>query len=57
MTVAPRSNKYIRYFDNIRLIQSHLCQQADEWMVCICGKHEATMSKVTYWILLDTQGG
>lgn len=33
MTVAPRSNKYIRYFDNIRLIQSHLCQQADEWMI------------------------
>ncbi|KAI7858916.1 hypothetical protein BDC45DRAFT_497891 [Circinella umbellata] len=33
MTVAPRTNKYIRYFDNIRLIQNHLCQQADEYYV------------------------
>ncbi|KAG0180095.1 hypothetical protein DFQ28_001787 [Apophysomyces sp. BC1034] len=33
MTVAPRTNKYIHYFDNIRLIQQHLCEQADEWMV------------------------
>lgn len=43
MTVAPRSNKYIRYFDNIRLIQSHLCQQADEWMVSQCGKEGTKM--------------
>ncbi|KAI8367625.1 uncharacterized protein BYT42DRAFT_618043 [Radiomyces spectabilis] len=33
MTVAPRANKYIHYFDNIRLIQEYLCQQADEWMI------------------------
>ncbi|KAI9269212.1 hypothetical protein BDA99DRAFT_503836 [Phascolomyces articulosus] len=33
MTVAPRTNKYIRYFDNIRLIQNHLCQQADEYQI------------------------
>ncbi|KAI9495810.1 hypothetical protein BDB00DRAFT_193834 [Zychaea mexicana] len=32
MTVAPRTNKYIRYFDNIRLIQNHLCRKADEYM-------------------------
>ncbi|KAF7721709.1 hypothetical protein EC973_004271 [Apophysomyces ossiformis] len=33
MTVAPRTNKYIHYFQNIRMIQQHLCDQADEWMV------------------------
>ncbi|KAI9323295.1 hypothetical protein BX666DRAFT_1885396 [Dichotomocladium elegans] len=33
MTVAPRANKYIRYFDNIRLIQDHLCREADAWMI------------------------
>ncbi|KAI8143628.1 hypothetical protein BJV82DRAFT_611177 [Fennellomyces sp. T-0311] len=33
MTVAPRTNKYVRYFDNIRLIQSHLCHQADESLI------------------------
>ncbi|SAL95029.1 hypothetical protein [Absidia glauca] len=29
MTVAPKANKYIHYFDNIRLIQRHLCKAAD----------------------------
>ncbi|ORY94208.1 hypothetical protein BCR43DRAFT_526577 [Syncephalastrum racemosum] len=33
MTVAPRANKYIKYFDNIRLIQSHLCQQANQFLI------------------------
>jgi 2-phosphoglycerate kinase len=29
MTVAPHQNKYIFYFDNIRMIQEHLCNDAD----------------------------
>jgi 2-phosphoglycerate kinase len=29
MTVAPHQNKYIFYFDNIRMIQEHLCKDAD----------------------------
>ncbi|KAL1932058.1 hypothetical protein VTP01DRAFT_9114 [Rhizomucor pusillus] len=33
MTLAPRANKYIRYFDNIRLIQDHLCRQADKCQI------------------------
>ncbi|CAO3593870.1 unnamed protein product [Absidia cylindrospora] len=33
MTVAPKANKYIHYFDNIRLIQRHLCKAADLWMI------------------------
>lgn len=33
MTVAPKANKYIHYFDNIRLIQQHLCQEADLWRI------------------------
>ncbi|KAI8329796.1 hypothetical protein BC941DRAFT_441911 [Chlamydoabsidia padenii] len=33
MTVAPKANKYIHYFDNIRLIQRHLCKAADSWKI------------------------
>ncbi|KAI9019292.1 hypothetical protein CLU79DRAFT_759555 [Phycomyces nitens] len=33
MTMAPQSNKYINYFGNIRLIQQHLCQNSDLWMI------------------------
>ncbi|KAI7867045.1 hypothetical protein BDF14DRAFT_1996180 [Spinellus fusiger] len=33
MTISPQSNKYIHYFDNIRLIQQHLCKAADTWKI------------------------
>lgn len=29
MTLEPRLNKYVKYFDNIRVIQSRLCSEAD----------------------------
>jgi 2-phosphoglycerate kinase len=38
MTVAPKANKYIHYFDNIRLIQRHLCKAADSSKVRIARK-------------------
>ena len=29
IVVEPRYNRYIKYFDNIRVIQDHLCREAD----------------------------
>ncbi|RHY37616.1 hypothetical protein DYB34_014051, partial [Aphanomyces astaci] len=33
MTVDPQENKYIKYFDNIRIIQRHLCKNADKFLI------------------------
>ncbi|RKP06997.1 P-loop containing nucleoside triphosphate hydrolase protein, partial [Thamnocephalis sphaerospora] len=33
MTLEPRFNKYMKYFENIRLIQNHLCREADKYSV------------------------
>ncbi|KAF0730874.1 hypothetical protein Ae201684_011756 [Aphanomyces euteiches] len=33
MTVDPQENKYIKYFDNIRIIQRHLCKSADQFLI------------------------
>ncbi|KAI8058143.1 hypothetical protein BDF22DRAFT_739546 [Syncephalis plumigaleata] len=33
MTLEPRFNKYMKYFENIRMIQSHLCNEADHHLV------------------------
>ncbi|KAI9599446.1 hypothetical protein BDF19DRAFT_428731 [Syncephalis fuscata] len=33
MTLEPRFNKYMKYFENIRMIQSHLCRKADVHLV------------------------
>lgn len=33
MTLDSHQNKYIRYFDNIRIIQSHICQQAEKFKI------------------------
>lgn len=33
MTVDPQENKYIKYFDNIRIIQRHLCKNADQYLI------------------------
>lgn len=33
MTVDPQENKYIKYFDNIRIIQRHLCKHADKYLI------------------------
>ncbi|RKP22216.1 hypothetical protein SYNPS1DRAFT_32219 [Syncephalis pseudoplumigaleata] len=33
MTLEPRFNKYMKYFENIRMIQSHLCREADVHLV------------------------
>ncbi|ETV90486.1 hypothetical protein H310_14729 [Aphanomyces invadans] len=33
MTVDPQQNKYIKYFDNIRIIQRHLCKHADKLLM------------------------
>ena len=32
MTLEPAQNKYIRFFDNIRAIQSHVISKAEEHM-------------------------
>jgi 2-phosphoglycerate kinase len=32
MTLEPAQNKYIRFFDNIRAIQSHVVSMAEEHM-------------------------
>lgn len=33
MTIDPQENKYIKYFDNIRIIQRHLCKHADKYLI------------------------
>ncbi|KAJ0409440.1 hypothetical protein P43SY_002330 [Pythium insidiosum] len=33
MTIDPQANKYIKYFDNIRIIQRHLCKYADKYLI------------------------
>lgn len=33
MTIDPQENKYIKYFDNIRIIQRHLCKHADRFLI------------------------
>ncbi|DAZ98390.1 TPA: hypothetical protein N0F65_000104 [Lagenidium giganteum] len=33
MTIDPQENKYIKYFDNIRIIQRHLCKNADKFLI------------------------
>lgn len=33
MTIDPQENKYIKYFDNIRIIQRHLCKYADRFLI------------------------
>nr|CCA28030.1 conserved hypothetical protein [Albugo laibachii Nc14] len=33
MTVDPQENKYIKYFGNIRIIQRHLCKNADQYLI------------------------
>ncbi|RUP10886.1 P-loop containing nucleoside triphosphate hydrolase protein, partial [Jimgerdemannia flammicorona] len=33
MTLEPRVNKYVRYFENIRVIQDYLCAEADQWLI------------------------
>ncbi|EQC28850.1 hypothetical protein SDRG_13362 [Saprolegnia diclina VS20] len=33
MTIDPQENKYIKYFDNIRIIQRHLCKNADTYLI------------------------
>ncbi|TYZ58757.1 hypothetical protein PybrP1_011551 [[Pythium] brassicae (nom. inval.)] len=33
MTIDPQANKYIQYFDNIRIIQRHLCKHADRYLI------------------------
>ncbi|OUM65605.1 hypothetical protein PIROE2DRAFT_7361 [Piromyces sp. E2] len=33
MTLEPRLNKYIKFFKNIRTIQSYLCDSADKYLV------------------------
>jgi len=33
MTLEPRLNKYIKFFKNIRIIQSYLCESADKYLV------------------------
>lgn len=33
MTIDPQENKYIKYFDNIRIIQRHLCKHADRVLI------------------------
>lgn len=33
MTIDPQENKYIKYFDNIRIIQRHLCKHADKFLI------------------------
>lgn len=33
MTIDPQANKYIQYFDNIRIIQRHLCKHADKYLI------------------------
>lgn len=33
MTLEPRINKYVKYFENIRIIQDYLCTEADKWLV------------------------
>ncbi|TMW67773.1 hypothetical protein Poli38472_007445 [Pythium oligandrum] len=33
MTIDPQENKYIKYFENIRIIQRHLCKNADKFLI------------------------
>uniref|UniRef100_M4B5R1 Uncharacterized protein n=1 Tax=Hyaloperonospora arabidopsidis (strain Emoy2) TaxID=559515 RepID=M4B5R1_HYAAE len=33
MTIDPQENKYIKHFDNIRIIQRHLCKHADRCLI------------------------
>lgn len=33
MTIDPQENKYIKHFDNIRIIQRHLCKHADRFLI------------------------
>jgi 2-phosphoglycerate kinase len=33
MTIDPQENKYIKHFDNIRVIQRHLCKHADRYLI------------------------
>ena len=33
MTIDPQENKYIKHFDNIRVIQRHLCKHADRCLI------------------------
>ncbi|CEG36888.1 P-loop containing nucleoside triphosphate hydrolase [Plasmopara halstedii] len=33
MTIDPQENKYIKHFDNIRIIQRHLCKHADRYLI------------------------
>ncbi|KAG7399099.1 hypothetical protein PHYBOEH_009677 [Phytophthora boehmeriae] len=33
MTIDPQENKYIKHFDNIRIIQRHLCKHADRVLI------------------------
>jgi hypothetical protein len=34
MTLEPKMNRYMKYFDHIRMIQDYLCRQADERHIC-----------------------
>lgn len=36
MTLHPKANKYIKYFENIRCVQTYLCANADEANVSCC---------------------
>ncbi|KAG1710290.1 hypothetical protein DVH05_017294 [Phytophthora capsici] len=33
MTIDPQENKYIKHFDNIRIIQRHLCKHGDRYLI------------------------
>ncbi|OWZ10516.1 hypothetical protein PHMEG_00016627 [Phytophthora megakarya] len=33
MTIDPQENKYIKHFDNIRIIQRNLCKHADRYLI------------------------
>jgi len=33
MTLEPRHNKYIKYFNNIRTISDELCKRADDYLI------------------------
>ena len=34
MTLEPRLNRYTKYFEKIRILQDHLCQQAELHRIC-----------------------